>query len=488
MRAGVPATTSRGYARHRPETTTLYQVVRENLATLYGAVDDGALRIALPDFVRGEFDGYLDCGVLCRGFARLRCETCDESRLVAFSCKGRGFCPSCLGRRMCATAADLVEHVLPEAPLRQWVLTFPFAWRKRLGYDAPLLGALTRAFVQTVLGFYKERLGAGQSGAVVVVQRTASDLKLNPHLHVVFLDGTFREDGDGAAFTALPHLSTREVAEVLARACRRIHKWLRRRGLLQDDGEQGPIEDGLAELAASAASGKAPPAGPEWRRRALPLVRGAPSFDKPLCASQDGFTLHAATRAGARSTQGREALLKYVLRPPVANERVTHGPDGLVRIALKKPFADGTVAIDMDPLSLLCRLAAAVPAPRVNMIRYAGVLAANAKLRPLVVRRATRAAATEDDEAPAADEERPRTRYWAWAELLKRTFAVDVLECDKCHGRLKLLAVVTEPKSVARFLKRMGEPTEPPRRLPARGPPYWKSRVLRRMAADVAVA
>ena len=92
------------YTRRRPETTTLYAVVRDNLETLYGAVDDGALGVALPSFVRTELEGYLACGLLCRGFARLKCESCSESRLVAFACKGRGFCPSCLGRRMCATA------------------------------------------------------------------------------------------------------------------------------------------------------------------------------------------------------------------------------------------------------------------------------------------------------------------------------------------------------------------------------------------------
>ena len=60
-----------------------------------------------------ELEAYLDCGLPCRGFARLRCGFCGESRIVAFSCKGRGFCPSCLGRRMCATAANLMERVLP---------------------------------------------------------------------------------------------------------------------------------------------------------------------------------------------------------------------------------------------------------------------------------------------------------------------------------------------------------------------------------------
>ena len=73
----------------------------------------------------------------------------------------------------------------------------------------------------------------------------------------------------------------------------------------------------------------------------------------------DGFTLHAATRAGGLDEQGREALLRYILRPAVAQERVTRGPDGLVppvgdhearRIALKKAFSDGTVAVDLDPL------------------------------------------------------------------------------------------------------------------------------------------
>ncbi len=54
------------YARHRPEETALYNVVRENLDTLYDAVDEGALSIALPKFVRKELEGYLDCGLLCR--------------------------------------------------------------------------------------------------------------------------------------------------------------------------------------------------------------------------------------------------------------------------------------------------------------------------------------------------------------------------------------------------------------------------------------
>ena len=52
---------------------------------------------------------------------------------------------------------------------------------------------------------------------------------------------------------------------------------------------------------------------------------------------------------------------------------------------LKRPFADGTTAIDLDPLSLLCRLASMVPPPRLHTVRYAGVLSSASRWRSLVI-------------------------------------------------------------------------------------------------------
>ena len=147
---------------------------------------------------------------------------------------------------------------------------------------------------------------------------------------------------------------------MLERAVRRIERHLLRRGLLRID-EDGAEGDPEGNLAASAVSGQAPPAGPQWVSGLFPLEPHALAYEKPLCASLDGFTLHAATRAGALDAAGREALLRYVLRPPIAQERVEQREDGRVRITLKKASADGTVAVDMDPLSLRCRLATSVP-------------------------------------------------------------------------------------------------------------------------------
>ncbi|WP_437307982.1 hypothetical protein [Sorangium sp. So ce388] len=121
---------------------------------------------------------------------------------------------------MCATAANLIEDVLPEVAHRPWVLTFPFPWRRRLAEDGASFGVLTRLFVESVERFYEERgarrgaCGAVKSGAVTVVQRTSGDMRFNPHLHVVFLDGAYHEDGTELVWNELGHLPTRAVGQI----------------------------------------------------------------------------------------------------------------------------------------------------------------------------------------------------------------------------------------------------------------------------------
>jgi hypothetical protein len=205
-------------------------------------------RCASPSTARKELEAYLSCGLLCRGFARLKCEDCGERRLVAFSCRGRSFCPSCEKKKQLLWAEWLREEVLLPVAHRHVVLTIPRLLR-------PL----------------------------------------------------FR----------------------------------RRRELL-----------------------------------------GEPA------------------RAGAEAVK---------------------------------------------ELSLLCRLATSVPPPRFHTLRYAGVLAAASPWRPQIAPKPP----TEEPAAASAELDRtgPAGGYRPWAELLARTFAVDVLACPKCHGRMRLLAMVEEPRA-----------------------------------------
>ena len=123
-----------------------------------------------------EFEAYLKCGRLEEGFLRVRCEQCHAENLVAFSCKKRGFCPSCGARRMAETAALLADEVLPERPLRQWVLSLPHALRFLAATDPDALTGVLAVVYRTIAGHLLRRAGVtrttGQTGAVTLIQRS----------------------------------------------------------------------------------------------------------------------------------------------------------------------------------------------------------------------------------------------------------------------------------------------------------------------------
>ena len=178
----------------------MHQLLAEHLETFLALAADPD-RPGLPMFVERELRRYLGCGMLSSGFARMYCPSCGESLLVAFSCKGRGFCPSCGGRRMAEAAAHLVDHVLPDVRVRQWVISFPWRVRFLLARDPDLLRAVRRLVLRAILTWYRRRAGfrapvstgAGESnaqgGAVCLEQRFGGALNLNVHLHALLLDG-----------------------------------------------------------------------------------------------------------------------------------------------------------------------------------------------------------------------------------------------------------------------------------------------------------
>ena len=137
VNAATCSSTARVYRRRRAEQTAVYRVVQQHHETWLAQRRERDIDgLPLPRHVERELRGYLECGILACGFARARCGDCGHDFLVAFSCKVRGICPSCTTRRMAETAAHLVEHVFPQVPMRQWVVTFPKRLRYFLHRDA----------------------------------------------------------------------------------------------------------------------------------------------------------------------------------------------------------------------------------------------------------------------------------------------------------------------------------------------------------------
>jgi len=201
----------------------------------------------------------------------------------------------------------------------------------------------------------------------------------------------------------------------------------------------------------------------------------------PRCASVAGISVHANVGVPARDRARLERLCRYVARPPVATERLSQLADGRLLYRLKHRWRDGTTHVLFEPLELVEKLAALVPPPRINLVRYHGVLAPAARLRADVVPvgpgsdvpgsgphsgcttrngRPT-GGAIESDPADAVAR-RPRPRNYAWAELMRRVFAVDVLECPRCAGRMRILAAIHPLEATRKILDCLGLPSRAP--------------------------
>jgi hypothetical protein len=412
------------YERHQPEKTLLHEVVRESLETfLSNASEQGA---PVARFVEREIRAYLDCGILAQGFLRLHCDACGRDRLLAFSCKGRALCPSCGGRRMADTAAYLADCVLPEVPVRQWVLTLPYPLRYRCAWDAKLTSEVLRAFMRSLFADQRRRarihhgVQQAQCGSVTAIQRFGSALNLAPHFHSIVLDGVYGGPPHAPGpFLPLPPPTTGDVARVMAGTARRVMRLIKKRGLENEDDPLAADDPLLATLMAASVRSRiatGPEAGQPWHRLGdrvdpvEPLEGEAAARAKApeRCVREGGMSLHADVSVAARDRKRLERLACYILRSPICLDRLESQPDGRLSYKLKTRWRDGTTHILMERHELLERLAPLVPPPRAHQVRYYGILAPCASGRDQVVPgarpEATTASANNDRhrEAPCA--------------------------------------------------------------------------------------
>ena len=476
------------YVPRNPEATVLYGVVAGHLETFLSRQRERDR--VVPRFVELELRTFLDCGILARGFLRVHCDACGLDRVVPYSCKRRGFCPSCGGRRMADTAAHLVDHVFPEVPVRQWVLSVPFALRYRLAYDSSLVRDVLQIFVRTIFASNRRRAGIPASnrqarcGAVAFIQRFSDALNLDPHFHVLALDGIYLVDGKGeVVFRRVPPPSDAEVARVAERIHRRVARLVERRGLgPQTDPDEADAlrrdEPLLAELYSASISGRVA-TGPRAGRRIARVGDEVDPEDGALpsgrcCASVGGFSVHAGVCVPARDRMRLERLARYAGRPPLATERLSLLPDGRLLYRLKRRWRDGTTHVIYEPLELMERLAALVPPPRFNVTRYYGVLAPAATFRSLIVPQAEASSpprhagcqsgvgAPEPDPGKIKKKRGWQPRNYSWAQLMERVFELDVLACPRCGGRMRILAAINPPDSIEKILACLGLPTRAP--------------------------
>jgi hypothetical protein len=460
------------YAPRRPEESLLHELFREHLATFLAETRD-ADSGGLPRHVVRELEAFVACGVLAHGFVRVRCPACRAERLVGFSCKGRGFCPSCAGRRMSQAAAHLVDHVLPPGvPLRQWVLSLPRWLRYVLAYDAERTSAVLRVAIRALFVGLRRRMGlaAGRGGAVSFLQRFGGSLNLNVHFHVLAIDGLYTRASLSAPprFHPLPGLSELDVAEIEQAMVAKILGLCRRRGWMPDEvaGAMATSQDaaGAASIALQVAFG--PRRGRPVRRvGALPGFLLEEDDSEVARLRPHGFSLFASPATSGRDRTRVERLIRYMARGAISLERLSRRSDGLYAYELRTPWRDGTTHVAFAPLELLEKLSALIPPKGMHLVRYHGVLAPSAAWRSDVVPKAAVGSyvvgesAGEDGSGAAA--RRGRWRWIPWADLMKRVHALDVLCCPSCGGRMVILAYLTQPSVVEAILAARGLPTLP---------------------------
>jgi hypothetical protein len=450
----------------------LHRAVRLHRAAFVAAARRRGLRV--PRLVERELDGVVGCGVLARGFARVRCAACAHELLVPFSCKRRGLCGSCSARRAEDTAAHLVDHVLPRAPWRQWVFTFPIPVRLALSRRPHLVTAALQTCLRVLFAWQRRRmrrrgLREPATGAVTFVQRFGSALQLNVHFHVLVPDGAFDRDGD---FVAALAPDDDDVRTILLRAGRRVIALLSR--FFADDDDRRREVDRLLQILDTASATPQPSLFPRTPGRAA------------LSAFIEGFSLHAATRVPASDRRGLWRLCAYGARGAIASSKLSELPDGRFAWDIKRPLPDGRSRIVMTGVELIERIVPLIPPVYANLTRFHGVFAPTSRLRAKVVPRpeppppcsasssSTPPPPKPPASSPASTSSSPAVRSsyrLDWAALLKRVFAVDVMVCSRCDGPMKVIAFLEESNVVQGILTHLGLHAEPLPAVNAQAPP-----------------
>ena len=483
MAALAPNAFTNTYTRHRPEKNLLYRTVQTYWPLFLK--EQSRLGKSIPHFIRDEFEDYLKCGIPEFGIVRTYCHHCRYSGVVAFSCKRRGFCPSCCARRMNDEAAHLVDQVLPKVAYRQWVISFPYKLRFLMAYNQNLTNQILSIFIQTLNSYQKKKakrygIKNAKLGSVTFIQRFGSALNLNVHFHTLFADGVFYKLEEEYKFFQLPAPTKEELFLLTTKIQSKVIKLVENLGVDENEQNQSEFNESLlgdiSKISIGQKAGFGERAGSALRRYGINKIEVDPEDNDPYSVNVEGFSLNARVLIVKNDCKKLEKLIRYMARGPIATERLIECfPNSLV-YKLKTPWRDGTREVGFSHLDFIARLVALIPPAKFNMVRYFGVFAPNFKDRKNIVPKSKPDKLSREEVVVTSDlllAKKIKRERMRWSEMLKRVFKIDVTVCPKCQGRLEQIAVIKDKVVIKAILKSLNEVSVflPMEAVDWRGPP-----------------
>ena len=403
------------YRPRRPKASPLWQCLSRHFDTFLETYTEryqpryGFLRPIIPEVV----NKFLDCGDLERGFARVRCDHCQHEHLLAFSCKGRWFCPSCHQKKVQLFGALLAETILFPVPHRHITITIPKMLRPYYRYDRTLLKNLCRMARECLTEFMQTTLGLpeGLPGIVMAIHTFGEYLDFHPHLHALVADGLFTRDG---RFHVLPEVSLKPVEEMF-RA--RVITFLAQKGLLPDD-----------------------------RAR---MLRGW---------VHSGFNIHRSRRVFSHEREDLERLAQYIIRNPFAVEKMQVNATG--GTIIYRSEINPTIQRNFEvftPCDFIAAITQHIPDKSFQLVRYYGWY--SNKMRGQRDKQAVESAQTTINTVEVIDvseHKRRRIPSAKWRELIKKVWEADPLMCPKCSREMRIVSLIDDRAVIKRILEHLG--------------------------------
>jgi len=406
---GVVSEPTPQYRPRHPERTAFYQLFETHFDSYIRAYEErfephsGPLR---PVVVR-SVEGFMACGRLQGGFARIRCPKCHSEHLLAFSCRTRNFCSSCQAKRSLLFAEKLATEILAPVPHRHWTFSIPRVLRGLFERERKLLGLLSQTAYASILKTFQALLDRNdvRPGCVISLQSFgAYGANFNPHCHALVSEGAFSTDGE---FLPLPSLDTSAVMEIFRRLLLlRLHQ----------------------------------------------AERLSESFmENMLGWVHSGFSVFAGPPVAAAEIASLESQARYITRPALGMQALDKLNDGNLVLETPPDPRTGATSIVLDPLEWIHRITSHIPDAGRHCQRFYGAYSNRSRV-------AVPLADSQNAGSPAAthpEQDHPdisREARSTWARLIRKIFETDPLLCT-CGTRMRIVSFITDPRTVDLILR-----------------------------------